>query len=515
MHIGTTTESWKMFTGVIAYMVVMSLFFGAFSVDKSISNQWSDYSYGSLENRVANMNLPLEHDSAMIFRSRDTGTIVPLENYHETCNFDDIGYMLFGQLFVKVSGIRMDGDKLAQIHNFLFVAGVIMLTVELVWFFRSYLVGILLFPLLLFFHNGIKPLIYSSVSQHTLLSVLPVLFIIVMLPVLKLRKSAEYKFYLAIFLAGIISGIFLLIRNPFGKASLIILTLIALSATGIANWKKTTASLILLMTGFFLAVVCFTGAIAYIRDMEQGWNNREFIDYIKMPSQHTTYFTLMAAIGRYENPLELKYSDGALDRYLSKKMEEDKLARNRTEYKYQFDKLARKEFYRYLKKYPGEYVAYLLKGVSEMVWVIPAISFQHGDIYYGVPEAVKPLASKIDTRDTIPELNGGLLNIRLKYIDLRWYQWSLYIASLILIVATLLKVIKKSWSQPGRTSDSLYLFIFLFLMGGVLCIPRALVPVWGQDFVIFYWLFAFVCIFYLFAGGQKNTSRVQKLFKCT
>jgi hypothetical protein len=473
-------------TVCLTISIVLLLLTKSHQLDPNIENSWTDYSYGSKEKRIKQINLPLQYETVMIFLSQKDGQLVALEDHEKTWHFDDIGYMLFSQIAVYFFGYLTLHD-LALFQNTLFLLSCLFLTLVVCYQFNSSVLAILVFVVLLGVRMELEPHIYSSVSQHSIITVLPVTFIALTLLGAFLFENLYTRgiVFCYGFFVSAIASIFALIRWPVGMACF--LTIVVMGLFWKTSVRFKIAYIWVCIVGFVFIMNLMIGVIALKRDKKLGWYEGFSVSYFMGPPKHKPFFSLLAGIGRYPNSLGLVYNDSQIDKYLIERY-------GGTEYEKLFNKHAMKEYFGYVYNYPFEYAMYLARGLSEMVFVIPAITFQHTNFFVGAPLITGSIENRVDKSDRHFSAGNYLLNLRLRYIDIDWWEWVLYSGALLSLFGGFIVSFEK-FSREKNYFNSVFIGLVVFLL--LLGIPRILIPVWGQDFVVCFWTLSAIGLVFL------------------
>jgi hypothetical protein len=454
---------------------------GAFQLDPKIANSWADYHYGQIDKRMVQINLPKEYGATMLFLSNRDGTLVRLEDHVANWHFDDIGYMFFAQLAVFWLG-ELTAAQLAWWHNAMFIFSSIALAAAICHFRRSIALGMIVLVLLVALRVRLQPQIYSSVSQHTLVTILPLAFIAFLVPLFFLiRSKGLWVAFSWAVLVGSLAGAIDLIRHSVGIACMAAIAgAIVLSR---CSWKRLLATLSGAVIGVILISVVFPGVMAIHRDVRLGWYRGFSLKYLKRPPTHKPYFTLLAAIGRYPNSLGVRYHDRSIDDYLASLYPGVNYAKV-------FDDLARKEYLEFVRRHPLEYLRYVVRGFSELPLVIPVITFNREFIWGGTPLIPSDVEALVEDYDRQPANINRLHNIRFRYLRLTPWEWLVYGSAVFL---TLGVVIFSGWGLiTGMEENAVFWSAFIFLV--FLAIPRGLIPVHGHDFVAAFWVVAVLAL---------------------
>jgi len=456
----------------------LAYFTNAFHLDSRIANSWPDYHYGPQDKRMVQINLPEKYGAAMLFLSNKDGSLVGLEDHTRNWHFDDIGYMLFAQLAVLWRG-EITPDQLAWWHNALFIFSGVALAAAIAYVRQSVVLAILVMGQVLLIRAALEPHIYSSVSQHTLITVLPLSFLATLVLFSFLLSTASVWLAVGIsVLAGGIVGAIDLVRHSLGLACVV--TLVGTLCLSRCSMRRLTASASAALLGFLMITVVVPATAAIHRDRVLGWYQGLSSDYFKRSPIHRPYFSLLAGIGRYPNSLGLRYNDHEIDMYL--------VSLHRTSnYAADFDTLAKEEYLAFIRQHPREYAGYLLRGFAELPLVVPAVTFNHEFLWGGTPIIPPDAERTVDDYDRQPSNPNRLHNIHLRYLRLTMLQWLAYGCAAVLLIGVTIYCAWDSWIRGVQAYATFWGGLILLAM---LAIPRSMIPVHGQDFVVTFWLLA-------------------------
>ncbi|MGH7388984.1 MAG: hypothetical protein ACREM3_05935 [Candidatus Rokuibacteriota bacterium] len=480
--------------GCVTAVLALAVLTSAFSLDLQIANAWSDYHYGPVDRRMMQINLPARHGAAMLFLSNRDDRLVGLEDHVANWHFDDIGYLLFAQLFVLGYGVLSAMD-LAWWHNAAFVLAAVGLATVVGIGRRSVGLGVLVMALLLALHYRLRPHIYSSVSQHTLITVLALAMVAAIALLALALASRRSAVALAVATAvGVITGATDLVRHPVGLASMVaVATTIVLARR---HSRKLLQPLVAAAVGYVMISVGLPAASAIHRDLELGWYRGLSSAYITPPPGHRPYFTLLAAIGRYPNSLGLKYHDGMVDQFLIRR-------HGGRDYEIVFDRLARQEVLAFVRTRPLEYLWTIVRGAGELPLVIPAVTFNRERIWPGTPRIPPGVDSAVDPHDHQTAEPSRLHNLRLRYLRLAWFEWAVYLAA----VAAVGGGVVVGACRTAATPEVPVAFLGALTFTAVLAVPRALIPVHGHDFVTAFWATAMLGLVELIDAVRGRLTR--------
>ena len=471
---------------VIAYAT------GAFDLDPRIARVWGGYHYGNEEHRLAQINLPTTIHTTMVVQDyRDRKTLRPLEDHNSNWYFDDIGYILFGQICASLFG-PLTADQIVWFHNALFVLAVAAIAATAA-FLTGIFPALVGFILLLLLRSAFAPAIYNSASTPSLVVPMVAAIVAIVLPLgVMLFRQDGFRWgrvTTLVFCAvsGVAAGAMMLVRYPIGVGAL--LTILILTLVNARSWRQSGAAALCVLIGFFGIVRVAPGALELARDVKLGWYKGLSLNYLAGPPKHKPYFTLLASIARYPNALGLVIRDSAVDELLVAKRREFP-SRWRGDYHEAFDQIARDVLLDYIRTHPMEYATYLARGTIELFAVIPAITFQAGNNFAGSPWVMPAVRDVVDPRDVRLDSPEQLINVRLRYLDLLAVQWATYLfAAAILAAATSLALL--AWR---REREIVGLYVGLFALFGLYGASRAIIPWYGQDFAVMFWILAILAI---------------------
>jgi hypothetical protein len=467
---------------IVALTCLLIAFLGGmFRLDPQIAGQWPGYHYGDTENRLNNINTAAEAGAAgLVLDYRDRETYRALENHDQNFYFDDVGYILFAQLYVLAFG-EMTESELLYTHNAIFVLGLVGIAAAMALLLGA-APGLFSFAPLAGLHFLFRGFVYNTPSQPGM--VLPMVAVAVALlliiPALLTRPGVGKASWSFMFVAGAVIGAIVLVRYPIGSGAFLAAVATVLIAG--QTWRRRGLALVALLAGSLFMQHVVPGLASMHRDAQLGWARDNVWSYFRAPPKHKPWFTMLALVGRYENSLDLVIQDSAVDQLLSrrKSAEPDRWP---GDYAVVFDTIARDVLFDYIAEHPAEYVSHRIRGGLELFAVVPGVTFQSGDNFAGSPNVSPRLANQVDPRDLRPA-SGQIINVRFAYLDLTAGQWALYGLALAAFVGTIVYAVL-NWRRQRAISFALAGVGVLWLLYGF---ARALIPWFGQDFVFVSWL---------------------------
>lgn len=452
--------------GAMVLLVVL-LLGRVWQVDGSVALNSSAYYMGGLEQTLAVGNAPQRWGTLMV---DDGGG--PLEQ-----GLDDIGYAVALQLLSTVWG-PVTGGKLARFHQILYAAAALALAWALSWRFRSVAAGVIVLVLLLILGRRLAMLLYGQVSNQTITSVFPLVFLAALTWwTAMLRAGGRHPWASSIFI-GALAGIIDVTRHSHGLAVLLAIGTILAFATSGLRWRAQLAAAV--AAGFALITIGMPAVLKLHRDVTLNRYQGLKASYLQKPPQHHIYYTLLTAVGRYPNSLGLRYEDRSVDRYIA--------AHSSAASTQDVIDAARPLWLQYLRDHPAEYARTLVSGAFELPAFIAYTTFMADRRWtYGWPGIVRGL--DVDEHDLAPYGEGLLMNFRYRYLQLSWWQWALLGTALSAMLAG---AVVATGNGPPLRRERLLVGTALVYLAWV-ALPRALVPVQGMDLIFAFWSVALLC----------------------
>jgi hypothetical protein len=130
------------------------------------------------------------------------------------------------------------------------------------------------------------------------------------------------------------------------------------------------------------------------------------------------------------------------------------------------------------------------------------VTFQTRDNFAGSPwttPKTEPLVDDYDRRDHQPD---QVINVRLAYVDATPMQWTAYGCA----IAALAGGLALAWRRRRcDRSGAVTAYWTLLALTCLYAIARGLIPWWGQDFVLMFWLTA------LYSGAMITALFLRKV----
>jgi GT2 family glycosyltransferase len=471
---------------LVAFPVAWAV--GMFDLDPRIANSWGGYHYGNLENRIRQINLPLQTGVAMVVESARDRRLVPLESHSDNWYFDDIGYIFFGQVASRLLG-PLTADGIVRFHNTLFVVGLVTTAAAFAFVVGHAWAGAVLFVPFVGIHALFEPHSYNSASHHSLIvpmtaAFLPWLFVLGGLLRAPLTRAGHIASGVPLAAAGAVAGAMALVRHPVGAGAF--LALAVLTVLTPRTWRRRGAALAACLVGYLVVVHVLPGIAAWERDRSLGWGESSWLYYFQGPPKHAPYFTVLASVGRYPNGLGLVIVDRAVDDLLvARKTAEPR--RWRGEYHEVFDRIARDVLLEYVVSNPSEFLSHRLRGILELFAVVPGVTFQVENNFAGSPWTTPAIDPIVDPADRRPMEPRQLINVRVAYVDVGPLTWALYLGAIAAVLGAAV-LTWRLWSADE--SGVSRVFVAVLTLTGLYAAARGLIPWWGQDFAFMFWVSA-------------------------
>lgn len=467
---------------VALFCLLAGILFGVFRMDPAVENSWTGYHYGDTGRRFDNINLPSHLGAAgVILDNRDHKTVRALENHAETQHFDDVGYVLLPQLYVLAFG-PITPEGMLTFHNGLFCLSLISMAALLTLATNSAVAGLLAYALFLPMHRLFAGFVYHTASQPALVVPMVALAVacLMALSITISRTQNRWPSFVAAAIVGGIFGLFMLTRYPVGAGAVLAAYFAALLMG--RTWKRRIGLVGIIWAGFWTMQSGMPGLVEMHRDAKLEWKRESVLSYFRGPPEHEPWFTLLAAVGRYDNALGVELIDSSVDKLLvARKTAEP----NRWPLSYEkvFDTIARDVLIEYIQQHPNEFIAQRVQGTLELFSVIPGVTFMSNDMFGGSPYVSPAKAAIVNPRDLRRDTNQ-LINVRFAYLDLSLVQWAAYILAFASVIGACVYAVM-NWN---RKRDPAHILAALVALWGLYAISRALIPWYGQDFVFMFWV---------------------------
>jgi SAM-dependent methyltransferase len=446
-------------------MIVVLVFARVWQIDPDVALNSTAYYMGGLEQTIAIANAPHQWGVLMV----DAGS-EPLER-----GPDDIGYAVSLQMLSAVAG-PITGAQVAHLHQILYAALAFLLAWALGWRFRSTTVSIVVLVLLLVLGNRLAMLLYGQVSNQTITSLFPVLFLSAFVWWSARLDDARRRAWMATACLGVLTGVIDLTRHSHGLA--VLLTVATILAFGVRGLRRRAQLGLAFAIGFVLVTIAVPATMKVHRDVRlnrfAGWR----FSYLRKPPQHHVYYTLLTAVGRYPNSLGLAYEDRVVDRYIASHAPPGmgSIA------------AAGPLWVQYVGEHPGEYARALVAGVAELPAFVAYTTFMAARRWsFAWPDIRSDV--DVDQADVARYGERLLMNVRYRYLRLAWWQWMIFVGAWFAMLSSAFVALRqRSASRHER-----------LLVGGSLiylawvALPRALVPVQGMDLVFAFWCVSLLC----------------------
>ena len=468
---------------VVAILIAMAAIGGTWRADPGVAARSAMYYMGGLDSLLNTATAARRHGVTMIAGDAD-----PLERR----TLDDVGYA-FGVQAAAIAGLPITAAGLAGLHALAFTIAAVLFAWALGFRYRSPATAVVALAALLMVAARLSMLIYGQVSNQTATSIFPPLVLAALLvwcervqrTALGLRSLA-----VASLLLGLLVGAIDLVRHSHGLA--VMLSLAVIIAVAMRGVRPRLAATAALAVGYVTVTMLVPAVAKAQRDLHldrwQGWS----LTYLQRPPAHHISYTLLTAIGRYPNALELFYEDRSTDNFIYSQRPEARDERERIA-------VAGSLFAEYVASHPLEYAGILGKGAAELVPFVAYTTFMAPKRWdYAWPSVVPGLA--VDDRDLARYGQGLLMNVRADYLHLRTWQWALLALALGLVAVAALEAV---WGVVQRRPMTLLTGPALVYLAWV-ALPRALIPVQGMDFVFAFWCVAIICGAHVMRSGARS-----------
>jgi SAM-dependent methyltransferase/uncharacterized protein YbaR (Trm112 family) len=438
----------------------------AWQVDSEVALNSSAYYMGGLDQTMAVANAPHTWGALMIGADGQ-----PLEQ-----GLDDIGYAVALQSLSAMAG-PLTPVGVVRVHQWLYTAAAFLCALVVSWRFRSTVAAIAVFATLLVLGNRLAMLIYGQVSNQTITSVFPLVFLSALLWWSVSLNATRFP-WVATVLVGVLAGAIDLTRHSHGLA--IVLAVVTIVTFAVRGLRRRGQLALAFGIGFALITIAVPAALKLHRDVRldryDGWR----IAYLKKPPQHHVYYTLLTAVGRYPNALGLGYEDRVVDQYIVSRSSARTAADVVAE--------ARPLFVQYVREHPVEYVRTVVRGLGELPAFLAYTTFMAERRWtFGWPAIRADI--DVDVNDAARYGVRLLMNFRYRYLRLSWWQWAIFAAAwAVMLTAAMVAVRHRGALREERV-----------LIGGALvylawvALPRGLVPVQGMDFIFAFWSVSLLC----------------------
>jgi hypothetical protein len=378
-------------------------------------------------------------------------------------------------------GVTVTLAGLAKAHALAFTIAAVLFAWAVGARYRSPVAALLVLAALAALGTHLSVLIYGQVSNQTATSVFPPL-VLAALIVWSARLGRGSTFNPALVLPsaalGLLVGAVDLVRHSHGLA--VMLTLFVVVALGVRGLRARAGIAAALTIGYVAATMVVPAVAKVHRDVHlDRWNGWSWA-YLQRPPAHHLAYTLLTAVGRYPNALGLYYEDRSVDEYIINRTPRPLNEAGRVD-------AARGLFFEYVRAHPREYIGTLARGAGELVPFLAYTTFTPPTRWLAWPEIVPGL--EVDPRDRARYGLDQLMNVRIRYLRLRPWQWALFGAALTVIAVTAL----------GADMTILAALVYLAWVAA----PRALIPVQGMDFVFAFWCVALLCAAHVMWSGPR------------
>ena len=460
-----TASGHALISALVLFGVLLLL--RGWQVDSSVALNSSAYYMGGLDQTIAVANAPVRWGALMVDANGG-----PLEQ-----GLDDIGYALALQMLATVAG-PVAGSQLAQVHQTIYAAAALLLAWVLSWRFRSIAAGVIVLALLLILGRRLAMLVYGQVSNQTITSVFPLVCLAALTWWTAMLQVSGRRSWVSSIVLGTLAGVIDLTRHSHGLALLLAsAAILVFAAHGIRRRAQLAAAFV---AGFIAVTIVIPAAIKLHRDVTlnryQGWR----LSYLQKPPQHHIYYTLLTSVGRYPNSLGLRYEDRSVDQYITSHSS----AANTRE----LIDAARPLWFQYIREHPAEYARTLVSGAFELPWFVAYTTFMAERRWtYGWPAIVDGL--DVDEHDVARYGQRLLMNVRYRYLDLSWWQWTIFGTAWAMMAIAAWVTVRAN--GPLRNERVLIGAALIYL--AFVALPRALVPVQGMDLIFAFWSVAVLC----------------------
>jgi SAM-dependent methyltransferase len=456
---------------VLAALIAVAVLSGMWRTDASVAAQSAQYYMGGVDAMLGAAQLAGQMGATMLS---------PVGEPLETRTLDDVGYMLALQS-ASVMGVTVTLAGLAKAHALAFTIAAVLFAWAVGARYRSPVAALLVLAALAALGTHLSVLIYGQVSNQTATSVFPPL-VLAALIVWSARLGRGSTFNPALVLPsaalGLLVGAVDLVRHSHGLA--VMLTLFVVVALGVRGLRARAGIAAALTIGYVAATMVVPAVAKVHRDVHlDRWNGWSWA-YLQRPPAHHLAYTLLTAVGRYPNALGLYYEDRSVDEYIISRTPRPLNEAGRVD-------AARGLFFEYVRAHPREYIGTLARGAGELVPFLAYTTFTPPTRWLAWPEIVPGL--EVDPRDRARYGLDQLMNVRIRYLRLRPWQWALFGAALTVIAVTAL----------GADMTILAALVYLAWVAA----PRALIPVQGMDFVFAFWCVALLCAAHVMWSGPR------------
>ncbi len=472
-----------------ALLAAIALLSGVWQTDPDVAVHSQSYYMGGLGQTLEVANAPATLHVAMVDADG-----APLED-----GLDDIGYALGLQLW-SLAGVTLTGPNVAALHAWLFVIGAVLFAWAVAMRFDSTAAGAAVLIVMLALGTRLSMLIYGQVSNQTITSVFPpfVLAALIGWTAMLGRRGRGWSLFGATVIVGALAGWIDLVRHSHGLALMLALGLVV--AFGLRGLRPRAAVAAALAIGYLVVAVLMPAALKVHRDVGLGRYHGFTRTYLERPPSHHIYYTLLTAIGRYPNPLDLHYEDRSVDRYI-----DARAFGGREESPSKRVEASAPLFREYVRTHRRDYALMLLRGAGELPPFIAYTTFIAEQKWEYAWPAIAP-GLTVNPRDRARYGENLLMNVRWRYVQLGPLEWIVYGAAWLVIVAAAVSALATAWGRP-RSSALLpaSALVYLAWVG----VPRALVPVQGMDLIFAFWAVALLCAAYLALQYPPNPAGAQ------
>jgi len=450
---------------VIALAVVW-LLARAWQVDSDVSLNSSAYYMGGLQQTIAVANAP-QMWGALMIDSRG----LPLEQ-----GLDDIGYALALQSLSAVAG-PLSPLGVARLHQWLYAGAVLLFAWAVSWRFQSTAAGMGVLLALLGLGDRLAMLIYGQVSNQTITSVFPLIFLSALIwwTASFTHTPLPWRSSLVI---GALAGAIDMTRHSHGLA--ILLAAATIVAFGIRGLRRRGHVVLAFGVGFLVMTSVVPAALKLHRDLRlhryESWD----VAYLKKPPQHHIAYTLLTAVGRYPNAWGLRYEDRVVDQYIGSHSSAQTAAH--------VVDAARPLFLQYVREHPVEYLRTVMAGAAELPAFLAYTTFMAERRWTLAWPTIRS-DIEVDANDVARYGERLLMNVRYRYLRLSWWQWTIFAAAWAFMLTAAVVALRNRGPLRGERLLIAGAIVYLAWVA----LPRALVPVQGMDFVFAFWSVSLLC----------------------
>lgn len=328
-------------------------------------------------------------------------------------------YMLFQAL--SLLGMRVNAYNVALVHSAMFYFSAIVFTAALGAVLKGfYSASFVVLIGLLAFHRFNPAQFYGVVGPWTFVTSWP---LIVMSAVLSLHRQWPHRrgFWAVAGMLGVLAGLLGILRES--EATVLLATAIAwLIGLSLMHRPRRWGRAIFAPIMIWAVSACIAPAV-YKGVVLHRASKTGLAPKLYQNAGHGPWHVLYMSLGRYPNPAGIQYKDVYNFELVRRLAPDEPIFSSR------YLAVLRDRYVDFIRSHPAYFAAYVLRGARDYGLFLPYALFLGRSAFIGAHLPIVRQESMAN-EDRLPTDGESLINLRLRYLYLRGWQWALFVVIL-------------------------------------------------------------------------------------